>query len=101
MKEEPVTVERLERCIQIVAYGIVRHNLPQALPTLKRLEAERDRLQRLQGEGDPIEYARRVLECGKGNAAKGVPDAAAAEVPRAQQPSNTMSNTSRDGLPEK
>ena len=53
-----VTVERLTRAIAITADCMARHNLPQLLPTLKRLEAERDRL--LQ-EGDPIEYAKRVL----------------------------------------
>jgi hypothetical protein len=37
---------------------MVEHNLPQLLPTLKRLEAERDRLLR---EGDAIEYAKRLL----------------------------------------
>ena len=49
-----VTVERLENAITMTAYVMAHHNLPQLLPTLKRLEAERDRL--LQ-EGDPIEYA--------------------------------------------
>lgn len=53
-----VTVEELERAISITADVMVRHNLPQIMPTLKRLEAERDRLLR---EGDPIEYAKRVL----------------------------------------
>jgi hypothetical protein len=57
-----VTVERLDRAIKITAEAIVRHNLPQVVPTLKQLEAERDRLLR---EGDPIEYAKRLL----GNAA--------------------------------
>jgi hypothetical protein len=55
---DEVTVERLERAIKITASCIVEHNLPQLLPTLKRLEAERDRLVQ---EGDAIEYARRVL----------------------------------------
>jgi hypothetical protein len=53
-----VTIERLERAIAVTARCMAQHNLPQLLPTLKRLEAERDRL--LQ-EGDPIEYAKRVL----------------------------------------
>jgi hypothetical protein len=56
-----VTVERLENAITMTAYVMAHHNLPQLLPTLKRLEAERDRL--LQ-EGDPIEYAKRVLQQG-------------------------------------
>ena len=36
-----------------------RHKLPQLLPTLKRLEAE---LEKLRTDGDAIEYAKRVLE---------------------------------------
>lgn len=55
----PVTLERLERAIARVAWAIQHHNLPEALPTLKRLEAERDRLL---NDGDPIEYARRVAQ---------------------------------------
>ena len=54
-------IGRLERPITMTAYVMAHHNLPQLLPTLKRLEAERDRL--LQ-EGDPIEYAKRVLRQG-------------------------------------
>jgi hypothetical protein len=56
-----VTVERLENAITMTAYVMAHHNLPQLLPTLKRLEAERDNLLR---NGDPIEYAKRVLERG-------------------------------------
>jgi hypothetical protein len=37
---------------------MVQYDLPQVLPTLKRLQAERDRLLK---EGNPIEYAKRVL----------------------------------------
>ncbi len=59
MSESPVTIERLERAIQITAYVMQRHNLPQLFQTLKRLEAERERLV---SEGDPIEYAKRILE---------------------------------------
>jgi hypothetical protein len=58
---KPVTVERLERAITVTASAMARHNLPQLLPTLKRLEAERDNLLL---NGDPIEYAKRVLERG-------------------------------------
>ena len=54
-----VTIERLERAIAITADCMERHNLPQLLPTLKRLEAARDDLI---ANGDPIEYARRVRE---------------------------------------
>jgi hypothetical protein len=53
-----VTIERLERAIAKTAYCMTRHKLPQLLPTLKRLEAARDDLK---ANGDPIEYARRVL----------------------------------------
>ena len=53
-----VTVERLERAIAITAEAMTRHNLPQLLPTLKRLEAERDKLI---ADGDPIAYAKRLL----------------------------------------
>jgi hypothetical protein len=43
-KANAVTVERLENAINVTAYVMAHHNLPQLLPTLKRLEAERDRL---------------------------------------------------------
>jgi len=58
----PITVERIERAIAVTALCITQHNLPQLLPTLKRLEAERDRLI---NDGDPIAYAKRVLARGK------------------------------------
>lgn len=53
-----VTVERIERAILVTAYCMAQHNLPQLMPTLKRLEAERDKLI---SEGDPIAYAKRLL----------------------------------------
>ena len=53
-----VTIERIERAIKITAGCMLAHELPQLMPTLKRLEAERDRLMR---DGDAIEYAKRVL----------------------------------------
>jgi hypothetical protein len=56
-----VTIERLDHAIAVTAYCMTRHNLPELLPTLKRLQTERDNLIR---DGDPIEYARRVLEHG-------------------------------------
>jgi hypothetical protein len=55
---DEVTVERLELAIKAVAGWIVNYDLRQAAPTLKRLHAERERLLK---EGDPIEYAKRVL----------------------------------------
>jgi hypothetical protein len=53
-----VTVERLESAIKVTAHCMVEHGLRQLMPILQRLEAERDRLIR---EGDPIEYAKRLL----------------------------------------
>jgi hypothetical protein len=61
MTSTAVTIERLERAITMTAAVMAHHNFPQLLPTLKRLEAERDNLLR---NGDPIEYAKRVLERG-------------------------------------
>jgi hypothetical protein len=55
----PITIERLDNAIAVTAYVMQRHKLPQLLPTLKRLEAE---LEKLRTDGDPIEYAKRVLE---------------------------------------
>ena len=52
-------LEQLERAVETTARVIVQHDLPQIMPTLKRLEAERERLLR---EGDPIEYAKRILD---------------------------------------
>jgi hypothetical protein len=54
----PITIVRLERAIAITADAMARHNLPQLLPTLKRLEAERDKLTTA---GDPIDYAKRLM----------------------------------------
>jgi hypothetical protein len=53
----PITIERIDRAIAIIADVMVRQNLPQILPTLKRLEAERDSLLL---SGDPLEYAKRL-----------------------------------------
>jgi hypothetical protein len=54
----PVTIERLNHAIQVTSRVMAHHNLPQLLPTLKRLETERDKLL---SEGDPIAYAKKVL----------------------------------------
>lgn len=56
-----VTLSRLQRAINTTAYVMVRHDLPQLLPTLKRLEAARDGLLR---NDDAIGYAKRVLDQG-------------------------------------
>jgi hypothetical protein len=53
-----ITIGRIERAITITAEAMTLHDLPQLLPTLKRLEAERDKLAT---EVDPIEYAKRLL----------------------------------------
>jgi hypothetical protein len=57
--DAPVTIERLEDAISLTAYVMQRHNLPHIVPTLKRLEAARNDLL---VNGDPIEYAKRVLD---------------------------------------
>jgi hypothetical protein len=58
MSSKPVTIERFQNAIEITARCMTAHNLPQLLPILKRLEAERDQLI---ATGDPIEYAKRIL----------------------------------------
>jgi hypothetical protein len=58
-EDEPIAIERLDNAIAITAYCMQRHNLRQLFPTLKRLEAAREKLR---ADGDPIEYAKRVLE---------------------------------------
>jgi hypothetical protein len=55
---EGVTVERLERAIHIVADMIMKHDRPRLITTIRRLEAERDRLR---NETDPMEYAKQIL----------------------------------------
>ena len=58
----PVTIERIERAINVTAQAMADQNLPQLLPTLKRLETERDKLKLIaDGDLDPIEYAKRLL----------------------------------------
>jgi hypothetical protein len=60
-RESGITIERIERAIAMTAYVMQRHDLPQLLPTLKRLETARDELMH---DGDALEYARRVLARG-------------------------------------
>jgi cell division protein FtsL len=50
-----VTLERLERAIQIVAEVMVRHDRRGLIDTIHRLEDERERLR---NETDPIAYAK-------------------------------------------
>jgi hypothetical protein len=56
-----ISLTRLENAITMTAYVMRRHQLPQLLTTLKRLEAARDDLL---VNGDPLEYAKQVLERG-------------------------------------
>jgi hypothetical protein len=58
MTDDTVTVERLACAIRTTARCMVQHDLPRLLPTLKRLEAERERLIK---DGDAITYARSLL----------------------------------------
>jgi len=55
---DEITIDRLDRALATTARAMVRHNLTGLLPTLKRLEAERDRLL---VDGNAIEYAKRLL----------------------------------------
>jgi hypothetical protein len=52
-----VTVERLERAIGTVARMMVKHNMPLG-PTVRFLEAERDKLQQ---ETSDMRYAMEIL----------------------------------------
>jgi hypothetical protein len=52
-------IARLNCAIAVTADAMVRHHLPQILPTLKRLEAESDRVA---SEGDALDYAKRNLQ---------------------------------------
>ncbi|HEY1748562.1 MAG TPA: hypothetical protein VGG11_17580 [Xanthobacteraceae bacterium] len=54
----PVTVERLDHAISIVAKSMVRHDMGHLIATVKLLEAERDRLR---NETDALQYAREIL----------------------------------------
>jgi FtsZ-binding cell division protein ZapB len=53
-----VTVERLDRAIGTVADVIVRHDI-DLMPTIRRLEAERDKLTQATADMD---YAREILQ---------------------------------------
>jgi uncharacterized protein (UPF0335 family) len=54
----PVTIERLDRAIDIVAKMMVKHQRPGLIDAIERLEVERDLLR---SEIDPMEYARQIL----------------------------------------
>ena len=53
-----VTVERIARAIRIVADMMLKHKRPGLIVTIRRLEAERDRLR---NETDPLEYAKQII----------------------------------------
>ena len=56
--DEVTIVDRLERAITFTAYAMREFGMRELLPSLKRLEAEPDRLAE---EGDALVYADRVL----------------------------------------
>jgi hypothetical protein len=56
---DAITIERIERATRIVADMMVKHDRPRLMATIRRLEAERDRLR---NETDPIEYAKQILQ---------------------------------------
>jgi hypothetical protein len=53
----PVTVARIDRAIDTVADAMVRHDLPLG-PTIRFLEAERDKLLR---QTSDMDYARQIV----------------------------------------
>lgn len=52
------TLERIDRAITFTAYCMKQWKMRELLPSLKRLQAERDRLAE---EGDALQYAERIL----------------------------------------
>jgi hypothetical protein len=58
LSARPVTVERIERAIRIVADMMLKHERRGLIDTIRRLEDERDRLR---NETDPLEYARQII----------------------------------------
>jgi hypothetical protein len=58
MTTNSITIERLESAITIVADMMVKHERRGLMVTIRRLEAERDRLR---NEADPIEYAKKII----------------------------------------
>jgi hypothetical protein len=57
MAESVVSVERIERTVKITAKVMVDYPdvAQRIMPTLKRLESERDKLR------DPLDYAKQIL----------------------------------------
>jgi hypothetical protein len=65
-----ITIERIERAIRTVARAMVRHDMNLA-PTIRRLEAERDRLQQ---DGSDMDYAREILARSGRNIGRNIAD---------------------------
>ena len=59
--DRPVTVDRIERAIHTVATMMVKHDMDLS-PTIERLEAERDKLQRATSAMD---RARNIIAKGR------------------------------------
>ena len=59
--DPPVTIDRIERAIHTVATMMVKHDMDLS-PTIERLEAERDKLQRATSVMD---YAREIVAKGR------------------------------------
>ena len=57
MTEEPLTPDRIERALVVLARIVLRHG-PQYAPLLERLEKELEAARR----NDPAERARRILQ---------------------------------------
>jgi hypothetical protein len=54
---DEITIERIERAIHIVATMMVKHDMPLG-PTIRRLEAERDKLR---AQTSDMDYAKEIL----------------------------------------
>jgi hypothetical protein len=53
-----VTTERIDRAIYTVARMMDKHDMPQLIETIRRLEAEREKLSQ---ETAAMDYAREIL----------------------------------------
>jgi hypothetical protein len=62
MTSPAVTVDRIDRAIKTVAKTMVQHDLPQAIVTIRILEAERGRLvQERSHNAAAMDYAKEIL----------------------------------------
>lgn len=57
-----VTIERIDRAIDTVARMMVEHDMPDLIVTVRRLEAERDKLREATAAMD---YAKEILRNGR------------------------------------